>query len=135
MSVCLFASARSLHKFTIKFYQIFFYWGWNFNPGSLSMLTILPSGYKMDFSIIQQLSYLLTLWHNSPWRAWNLRLGTHSLKSQRTCALDFMSWKNPLTSAGFEPTKLGSRDERVNLRPTQLSYIYYISYKDLLLTF
>ena len=29
----------------------------------------------------------------------------------------FMSWKNPSTSAGFEPANLGSRDEHVTPRP------------------
>ena len=29
----------------------------------------------------------------------------------------FTSWKNPSTSAGFEPANLGSRDEHVTLRP------------------
>ena len=37
--------------------------------------------------------------------------------SRRTCTQDFTSWKNPSTSAGFEPANLGSRNEHVTPKP------------------
>ena len=47
-------------------------------------------------------------------RAWNLRLGTPSLKSLPE---DLRPEKNPSTSIGFEPANLGSRGEHVIPRP------------------
>ena len=47
----------------------------------------------------------------------SLKSQTHGFKSsRRTCAQIFTSWKNPSTSTGFEPAKLGSRDEHVTLK-------------------
>ena len=51
--------------------------------------------------------------HEVFWRAWNLRLGTPSLKSlpEDLCSGFLRSEKNPSTSAGFELANLGSRGE------------------------